>query len=113
MTVQRTAAAVAFQTPPRILIPKLVRSRDAWKAKANQRKQQRKALLIRVRDLTASRLRHRERADGLVQELDSLRLQLEHTRQQLEQARQQRDALQASGVVPQADPSIASKKTSS
>ena len=45
----------AFRTPPRILIPKLVRSRDAWKAKATTRKTQRKALEIRVRDLEASR----------------------------------------------------------
>lgn len=76
-----------FQTPPRILIPKLVRSRDAWKAKASQRKQQRKALQIRVRDLTASRLRHRRRADRLGQQVEQLRLQLEHTQQQRDQAR--------------------------
>ena len=54
-----------FQTPPRILIPKLVRSRDAWKAKATLRKAQRKALEIRVRDLEASREHHRQRADQL------------------------------------------------
>ncbi len=73
---------LAFQTPPRILIPKLLRSRDAWKIKATQRKAERKALQIRVRDLVASRDRHRQRADALQLELDQLRLQLDHTRQE-------------------------------
>ena len=72
---------IVFQTPPRILIPKLLRSRDAWKVKATQRKAERKALQIRVRDLTASRARHRSRAD-------ELQLRLDH-------ACQQRDGLQA------------------
>lgn len=78
----------AFSTPPRILIPKLLRSRDAWKIKATQRKAERKALQIRVRDLIASRARHRCRADGLQLRLDELQLQHDH-------ARQQRDQLQA------------------
>lgn len=79
---------IAFQTPPRILIPKLLRSRDAWKIKATQRKAERKALQIRVRDLAASRARHRSRADGLQLRLDQLQLQHDH-------ACQQRDQLQA------------------
>jgi hypothetical protein len=79
---------LAFQTPPRILIPKLLRSRDAWKVKATQRKAERKALQIRVRDLAASRVRHRSRADELQLRLDDLQLQLDH-------ACQQRDGLQA------------------
>jgi len=62
-----------FQTPPRILIPKLVKSRDAWKAKATARKAQRKALEIRVRDLEASRELHRLRAEQLQRQLDELR----------------------------------------
>jgi len=69
-------ATTSFQTPPRILIPKLVKSRDAWKAKATARKVQRKALEIRVRDLEASRERHRERADQLQQQVDHLEHQL-------------------------------------
>ena len=84
--------ALAFQTPPRILIPKLLRSRDAWKIKATQRKAQRKALQIRVRDLTASRARHRQRADQLQLELDQLRLQLDHTRQERDQLQARLDA---------------------
>jgi hypothetical protein len=88
-----TTPVVDFQTPARILIPKLVRSRDAWKAKATARKKQRKALQIRVRDLIDSRNRHRQRARTLQQELQSTRLQLEHSQQQLQQT-QQHDQLQ-------------------
>ena len=51
-----------FQTPPRILIPKLVKSRDGWKQKANARKRKLKAAKVRVRDLEASRDSWRERA---------------------------------------------------
>jgi len=65
-----------FRTPPRILIPKLVRSRDAWKAKATNRKAQRKALEIRVRDLEASRDLHRQRAEQLQQRVAQLEQQL-------------------------------------
>lgn len=67
----------AFRTPPRILIPKLVRSRDAWKAKATTRKTQRKALEIRVRDLEASRDLHRQRAEQLQQRVTQLEAQLD------------------------------------
>jgi len=55
-----------FKTPPRILIPKIVKSRDVWKAKADARKDQRKALEIRVRDLDASREHHRPRCAPLL-----------------------------------------------
>ena len=83
---------LAFQTPSRILIPKLVRSRDAWKIKATQRKAERKALQIRVRDLVASRVRHRQRADRVQVELDRVRLQLDHTRQERDQLQARLDA---------------------
>ena len=62
----------SFQTPARILIPKLVKSRDAWKAKATQRKAQRKALEIRIRDLETSRDLHRQKAEQLQQQLAQL-----------------------------------------
>jgi len=65
------------RTPPRILIPKLVRSRDAWKAKATARKAQRKTLEIRVRDLEASRELHRQRAEQLLLRTQQLQLQLQ------------------------------------
>ena len=72
MTAPRT-----FCTPPRILIPKLVRSRDAWKSKAVARKTQRKALEIRVRDLEISRDLHRQRAEQLQQRVAQLEQQLD------------------------------------
>jgi hypothetical protein len=81
-----------FQTPPRILIAKLVRSRDGWKAKAVQRKAQRKTLQVRVRDLCLSRDRHRRRADLLQQQLDQRQLQLDHTEQQRVQLQARLDA---------------------
>jgi hypothetical protein len=83
---------IAFQTPLRILIPKLLRSRDAWKVKATQRKAERKALQIRVRDLTASRARHRSRADELQLRLDRLQLQHDHACRQRDQLQAQFDA---------------------
>ena len=91
---------IAFQTPPRILIPKLVRSREAWKAKATERKAQRKALQIRVRDLVASRERHRQRADQLQDQLDQARLQLEHVRHQRDQLQTRLDAPQKKSSLP-------------
>jgi hypothetical protein len=66
----------AFRTPPRILIPKLVRPRDAWKAKAATRKTQRKALEIRVRDLEASRDLHRQRGEQRQERVTQLEAQL-------------------------------------
>lgn len=66
-----------FLTPPRILIPKLVASRDAWKEKATQRKQRCKALQIRVRDLEASRESHRARAELLAGQVRDLQAQIE------------------------------------
>ncbi len=73
---QQTVSALPFRTPSRILIPKLVRSRDSWKTKATQRKAQCKALQIRVRDLEASRERYRQRAEQLQQRVTQLETQL-------------------------------------
>ncbi len=87
------ATTIAFATPPRILIPKLVRSRDAWKTKANQRKAQRKALEIRVRDLNVSRDLHRRRAEQLQQRVAQLEAEL-----------------LARPTVPQPDPAASQKK---
>lgn len=75
--------AAAFHTPPRILIPKLVRSRDAWKAKATERKRQRKALEIRVRDLETSRDRHRQGAELLQQRVAQLQQRVAQLETQL------------------------------
>lgn len=58
-----TSTVPTFRTPTRILVPKLVKSRDGWKAKANERKKRLKAARIRMRDLEASRQVWRQRAE--------------------------------------------------
>jgi hypothetical protein len=73
-----------YRSPPRILIPKLVQSRDNWKAKANQRSGDLKKAQIRNRDLTLSRDRWKQRALAADQEILALRQQLQ---QQLDPAR--------------------------
>lgn len=92
-----------FQTPPRILIPKLLRSRDAWKAKATQRKAQRKALQIRVRDLALSRDGHRQRADLLQQQVHDLQDQVDHARQQVATLPARLDAAPQKKELPATD----------
>src|SRR5260370_14314114 len=65
----------SFRPPLRILVPKLLKSRDSWKAKSDRRKAKLKAASIKIRDCSPSRDRWRERAELLPQ----------HTRQPLEQ----------------------------
>lgn len=76
-----TGSAQTFRTPPRILIPKLVGSRDGWKAKAAERKKKLKAARIRVRDLENSR------ADGRQKNSDA-QLRIAELERQLAQAQQ-------------------------
>ncbi len=87
-------SSLLFRSPPRILIPKLVHSRDTWKAKAGQRKRQLKAAQIRCRDLGLSRQRWKERALASEQRVQALQLQLQQLQPQLEQARAQVAVLQ-------------------
>ena len=82
-----------FQTPARILIPKLVTSRDGWKRKASDRKRRLKAARIRIRDLEASRQRWHDRADNAEREVCQLRQQLEQTEQALATANAETDRL--------------------
>ncbi len=72
-----------FQTPARILIPKLVASRDGWKCKAGDRKRRLKAARIRIRDLEASRQRWHDRADAAERKVEELCEQLEQAQQAL------------------------------
>ena len=72
-----TIPASDFLTPPRILIPTLVRSRDQWKAKATARKRQCHKEKIRSRDLALSRQRWKERALDAEQKLHELQRQLQ------------------------------------
>ena len=85
-----------FRTPPRILIPKLVRSRDQWKAKATARKKQYRKEKIHSRDLEHSRERWKDRALDAEQKLQELREQLQHAEADLAQARSQIAQLQDS-----------------
>jgi hypothetical protein len=78
-----TATVPAFQTPARILIPKLVKSRDGWKAKAQDRKKLLKAARIRNRDLEASRKVWRQRAETAAEQLAVLQQPDESSPQEL------------------------------
>ena len=82
-----------FKTPARILIPKLVASRDGWKLKAGERKRRLKAARIRIRDLEASRDRWHERANEAERNAAELRQQLEQTQQSLAVANAEADRL--------------------
>lgn len=84
-----------FRSPPRILIPKLVKSRDNWKAKANQRNSALKKAHISNRDLSHSRNRWKQRAQDAEQQLRLVQQQLEQTQRQLEQSREEVALLQA------------------
>jgi hypothetical protein len=76
-----------FRTPPRILIPKLVESRDKWKEKAGQRKRQLKAAQIRTRDLSTSRALWKDRAVAAEQQVQDLQRQLQEAQRLLELSR--------------------------
>jgi chromosome segregation ATPase len=76
-----------FRTPVRILLPKLLKSRDGWKAKSDRRKAQLKAAKIKIRDCSASRDRWRQRTERLEKESRRLRERLEQAERELEQTR--------------------------
>lgn len=78
-----------FLTPARILIPKLVRSRDGWKKRASERKRQAKTLAVRVRDLESSRANWKERARRAEAELQQVQRQLRDTQTAVESLRQE------------------------
>lgn len=76
-----------FRTPMRILVPKLLKSRNDWKAKSDRRKAQLKAAKIKIRDCSASRDRWRQRTEQLQEENRQLQERLQRTERELEQAR--------------------------
>jgi hypothetical protein len=84
-----TTSANEFLTPPRILIPKLARSRDQWKAKATARKNQYRKEKIHSRDLEISRQRWKERALQAEQKLQELQQQHQQAEADLVAARSQ------------------------
>ena len=79
----------AFRTPVRILLPKLLRSRDAWKAKSHRRKAELRAASVKIRDLTASRAGWRQRAEQAERDCQELRQQRDESQEQLARARAQ------------------------
>ena len=83
-TPTMTELRPAFRTPSRILLPKLLKSRDGWKAKSHQRKAQLKAAQIKIRDLSASRTRWRDQAAQLETENQQLRARLERAERELQ-----------------------------
>ena len=88
-----TLKTSAFQTPPRILIPKLVKSRDGWKTKANDRKKRLKTAHIRIRDLVNSRKNWKDQANVAENRMAELERQLEQAQQDLAAVRTENDAL--------------------
>ena len=76
-----------FRTPVRILLPKLLKSRNDWKAKSDERKAQLKAAKIKIRDCSASRDMWRQRTEQLHEENRQLQERLEHSERELEQTR--------------------------
>lgn len=88
-----TTTAAVFRTPQRILIPKLLASRQGWKTKAGERKRLLKAARIRVRDLEASRERWRQRATDAERQVAQLRSQLQQAQQQLADAHAEAEQL--------------------
>jgi hypothetical protein len=77
----------SFRTPLRILVPKLLKSRNGWKAKSDRRKAELKAAKIKIRDCSASRDRWRQRTEQLEEENTRLRLRAEQAEHELEKTR--------------------------
>ena len=88
-----TFAIPTFRTPARILIPKLVKSRDGWKVKANDRKKRLKAARIRIRDLVNSRDQWKGKAHDAEKRIAELERQLEQGQQDLATARNENEQL--------------------
>jgi len=85
-----------FQSPIRVLLPKILKSRDDWKDKCQRRRAQNKTLTIKIRDLTASRETWRAKHVSLLaeqqklqSERDQFQIEREQLRQQLQVAEQE------------------------
>jgi chromosome segregation ATPase len=76
----------SFRTPSRILLPKLLRSRDGWKRKAGERKRSLKAAQVKVRDLQISREHWKEQVEAARRECEQLREQLRESQQKCAEA---------------------------
>ena len=76
-----------FRTPIRILLPKLLKSRNGWKAKSDRRKAELKAAKIKIRDCSASRDRWRQKTEQLQEETRQLRERAEQAESELAKTR--------------------------
>jgi chromosome segregation ATPase len=76
-----------FRTPLRILVPKILKSRDAWKAKSDRRKAELKSAQIKIRDLTLSRERWRQAAQTAQEQVRELQMQLQQSQNELARTR--------------------------
>ena len=81
-----TPTSSDFLTPPRILIPKLVSSRDKWKVKATTRKRLLHKEKIHSRDLSLSRRRWKDRALEAEQKLLEAQQQVQRCQADLAEA---------------------------
>ncbi|MGH9747269.1 MAG: hypothetical protein ACRD59_14325 [Candidatus Acidiferrales bacterium] len=75
-----------FRTPVRILLPKLLKSRNGWRAKSHRRKAELKAAKVKIRDVSASRDMWRQRAEQFEEEARQLRQRLEQAERERETA---------------------------
>lgn len=80
-----------FRTPVRILLPKILKSRDDWKEKCQLRRVKNKALKIKVRDLSASRDTWRQKSEELQAKFDRLQSEHRQLQQRLEAVERERD----------------------
>src|SRR5260370_42627890 len=83
-----------FRAPVRIILPKLLKSRNGWKAKSDRRKAQLKAAKIKIRDCSASRDMGRQRTEQLEKETRQLRERADQAERELEQTRAARAQLE-------------------
>ena len=95
-----TATLDSFRTPARILVPKLVNSRDGWKRKAAERERRLKAAAVKIRDLQDSRRLWRGRHDDAARRADDAERQLLLARHQLADARAEAARLDAEKKTP-------------
>ncbi|CAN5243127.1 hypothetical protein BH10PLA2_BH10PLA2_39880 [soil metagenome] len=77
----------SFHMPMRILVPKLLKSRDGWNAKSDQRKLQLKAAKIKIGDCSARGDRWRQRTEWLEEEVRRLREHVEQAEIEMEKKR--------------------------
>jgi len=80
-----------FRTPLRILVPKIFKSRDAWKAKSDHRKAKLKSAQITIRDLTLSRERWKQSAGSAQEQIRQLQEQLQECQAERDQLRNELD----------------------